>query len=61
MSSKHDAHNTDTGAAEHRAKMAVPPEALPGIELDSKGNPIPLEQRTRNGRDKAAGKTPSAD
>jgi hypothetical protein len=61
MNSKHDSRSTDTPAPEHRAKMAVPPEAPPGIELDNKGNPIPLDQRTKNDREKAAGKTHSAD
>lgn len=38
----------------HRAKMAVPVDAPSGLELDSKGNPIPLAQRTKDDQDKAA-------
>ena len=29
-----------------KAKMAIPPHAMPGVETDGQGNYIPLEQRT---------------
>jgi len=36
-------------------KMATPPQAPPGIELDSHGDPIPLAQRTARHRAQADG------
>ena len=38
----------DPKSPEHKARMAVPPEAPPGIEQDEKGNLIPFEKRTRD-------------
>jgi len=37
----------------HRAKMAVPPDAQPGLELDNKGNQIPFDERTEEDRERA--------
>ncbi len=36
-----------------KSKMAVPDDAPPGLELDGKGNVIPLEKRTAADRQKA--------
>ena len=44
---------------ESRAKMAVPSDAPPGVELDEEGELIPFSQRTREDREKAAGKPPT--
>ncbi len=38
-----------------RAKMAVHPDAPPGIELDGQAHVIPLDQRTESDRRKALG------
>jgi hypothetical protein len=38
---------------QHRAKMAIPKDAPPGIELDGKANVIPIEERTEGDRQKA--------
>ena len=35
-----------------RPRMAIPPEAPPGIEQDEKGNLIPFEQRTEDEQEK---------
>jgi len=40
-------------ASEHKARMAVPPEAPPGIEQDEKGNLIPFDERTCDDQEKA--------
>jgi hypothetical protein len=49
--------DSDTKAPPARqAKMAVPPNTAPGLELDNKGNPIPFDQRTRDDKDRALGK-----
>jgi hypothetical protein len=36
-----------------RPRMAIPPEAPPGVEQDGKGNLIPFEQRTEDDQEKA--------
>jgi hypothetical protein len=38
---------------EKRARMAIPPEAPPGIEQDEKGNLIPFEKRTCDDQERA--------
>jgi hypothetical protein len=40
----------------HQTKMAVPPDTGPGLELDSKGDPIPFDQRTQDDKDRTLGK-----
>ena len=35
-----------------KAKMAIPPTAMPGIELDGKGEYILLEERTEEDQEK---------
>ena len=36
-----------------RSRMRPVPDAPPGLELDGKGNVIPLAQRTQEGQEKA--------
>jgi len=43
----------ETKTVPHRAKMAVPPDAQPGLELDNKGNQIPFEERTEEDQERA--------
>ena len=44
----------DTESDPHkRGRMAVPPEAPPGIEQDGCGNLIPFEKRTRDDQERA--------
>jgi hypothetical protein len=45
----HDANKP----AVHEARMAPRAEAEPGLEQDSKGNVIPLSQRTKDDQEKA--------
>ena len=48
--------NKDTGQKtppEQHSKMAVPRKSEPGLELDAHGNPIPLEQRTKDDKERA--------
>ena len=40
-------------APAHKARMAVPPDAPPGIEQDEKGNLIPFDERTCDDQEKA--------
>jgi hypothetical protein len=47
------ASQDDRADAHKRSRMAVPPEAPPGIEQDGKGNLIPFEQRTKENQEKA--------
>lgn len=42
-----------TAAPAHKARMAVPPKAPPGIELDEKGNLIPFDERTEDDQERA--------
>ena len=35
-----------------KAKMAIPPHAMPGVETDGEGNYIPFEQRTEGAQAK---------
>jgi hypothetical protein len=35
-----------------KAKMAIPANAVPGVETDGKGNTIPLEERTEEDQQK---------
>jgi hypothetical protein len=37
----------------HKARMAVPPDAPPGIEQDGRGNLIPFPQRTPEDQERA--------
>ena len=43
----------ETKPVPHCAKMAVPPDAQPGLELDNKGNQIPFEKRTEEDQKRA--------
>jgi hypothetical protein len=58
MSSDEDEHQRQGHgpAPQQRGKMAVPPDSELGLELDSKGNPIPFDQRTEDDKEKAVGK-----
>jgi len=38
--------------AEHPKAMRIPKDAPPGIEVDNRGEPIPLDQRTEDDREK---------
>ena len=49
----HSHHNDPEGQQGKKAKMAPLPEAPPGLEQDSHGNPIPLSQRTKENQEKA--------
>jgi hypothetical protein len=40
-------------AAHKRPRMAVPPDAPPGIEQDEKGNLIPFDKRTCDDQERA--------
>ena len=46
-------HEEKDKGGEHKPRMAVPPEAPPGIEQDGKGNLIPFEKRTRDDQERA--------
>jgi len=41
-----------------KSRMAPRHDAPPGLEQDSHGNTIPIDQRTRDDQEKARGKTP---
>ena len=47
------ASQDDRAGTRKRPRMAIPPEAPPGIEQDEKGNLIPFEQRTKDDQEKA--------
>jgi hypothetical protein len=49
------ASQDDRAGAQKRPRMAIPPEAPPGIEQDAKGNLIPFAQRTEEDRERARG------
>jgi len=38
--------------AEHPKAMRIPKDAPPGIELDNRGEPSPLDERTEDDREK---------
>jgi hypothetical protein len=48
-----DAGGKPVSPPEQHSKMAVPRKSEPGLELDAHGNPIPLEQRTRDDQERA--------
>ncbi len=55
------ASQDDRAGARKRPRMAIPPEAPPGIEQDGKGNLIPFAQRTEEDRERARGDGTEAD
>ncbi len=54
MASDQDKMGDQDKADDHkRARMAVPPEAPPGIEQDGCGNLIPFEKRTQDDQERS--------
>lgn len=49
------ASQDDRAGSQKRPRMAIPPQAPPGIEQDAKGNLIPVSQRTEEDRERARG------
>jgi hypothetical protein len=57
----HEAENPASmpeGGSARKARMAPRHDAPPGLEQDSQGNTIPVDQRTPDDQEKARGKTP---